>query len=205
MNYEENELIRVSMSYLYKIQINDKYLLIKSRKKDSYQPIGGCYMFKENAREFFNNYSITLIDPTIKEYLNDFRLYVPKKFLPQFIEWYNKEIDRELNLDREFFEELCLENNFIKKEDFSDVTFRKIKDGNYKIGRYGNFTTDCIFYMDIVKPNLQTKHIELLKDIAHKSNNILILASREEIEQGFIFINNEKKFIGDHTPRIFNI
>ena len=31
------------MSYIYRIQVNDKYLLVKNSKWNYYQPVGGVY------------------------------------------------------------------------------------------------------------------------------------------------------------------
>ena len=38
-----NKDIRFSISYLYRIKIDDKYLLIKGSKIEQLQPVGGVY------------------------------------------------------------------------------------------------------------------------------------------------------------------
>ncbi len=46
--YNDKE-IRLSFAYLIRIRINDKYLLIKS-KRDKYQPVGGVYHIDDKAK-----------------------------------------------------------------------------------------------------------------------------------------------------------
>ncbi|WP_431215519.1 hypothetical protein ACQ86N_12990 [Puia sp. P3] len=55
--------IRVTTAYLYRIEYNGKYLLIKRHKKDvvGYQPVGGAYKYyKGETRDLFNKLGITL-------------------------------------------------------------------------------------------------------------------------------------------------
>ena len=51
---KRTDYIRFSIAYLYRIQIEDKYLLIKSNRiKDFYQPVGGAYKYFANASDLF--------------------------------------------------------------------------------------------------------------------------------------------------------
>ena len=51
-----NKEIYLSFSYIYRIEIDGKYLLVRGRRmKDRYQPIGGVYKFYEEAKPFLNS------------------------------------------------------------------------------------------------------------------------------------------------------
>ena len=53
LKYRKKE-IRLSFSYLFKIQIDGKYLLIKgNRLKNQYQPVGGVYKYYPEAKPAF--------------------------------------------------------------------------------------------------------------------------------------------------------
>lgn len=42
--FKRTDFVRFSIAYLYRIQVEDKYLLVKSNRiKDFFQPVGGAY------------------------------------------------------------------------------------------------------------------------------------------------------------------
>ena len=49
------EYIRVSASYLFNIQLDNQYLLVKSERRNQYQPIGGCYKYFSDAEDFLSS------------------------------------------------------------------------------------------------------------------------------------------------------
>lgn len=48
----KNEEIRVSAAYLFRIKIENKYLLVKGNKISQYQPIGGVYKYKKERSDY---------------------------------------------------------------------------------------------------------------------------------------------------------
>lgn len=101
--------LRISCSYLYRIKVDDHYLLIKSRKHGKYQPVGGN--FKRNKYSYETLHKLEVKDDD--KFTNgdrsaeDLRLYIRGYRLSQFLKWYNSpNKKREVSYDREFYEEL---------------------------------------------------------------------------------------------------
>lgn len=101
--------LRISCSYLYRIKVDDYYLLIKSRKHGKFQPVGGN--FKRNKFSYRNLRKIEVKEDDKfsngRRSNDDLRLYIRGYRLPQFLKWYNSpDKEREVSYDREFYEEL---------------------------------------------------------------------------------------------------
>ena len=49
--WKRNSPVRITVAYLFRIECNGKYMLIKRHKKDftGYQPIGGAFYLESNA------------------------------------------------------------------------------------------------------------------------------------------------------------
>lgn len=102
-NYNVN--IRVSFSYLFRIQVDGTYFLIRGNKVKKFQPVGGVFQkydgSKDRLRDIFQE-----DDELKKGNKNDLRGKVCGKDLKKFISWFNSRRDREITCDREFKEEL---------------------------------------------------------------------------------------------------
>lgn len=107
--------LRISCSYLYRIKVDDHYLLIKSRKHGKYQPVGGN--FKRNK---FSHDTLSMLEVRDDDKFSnghrsaeDLRLYIRGYKLSQFLKWYNSpNKKREVSYDREFYEELVEPGHF---------------------------------------------------------------------------------------------
>lgn len=107
------EDVRISIAYLYRIKVNDDYLLIKSRHRDYYQPIGGAYKTLPGSEKVFEDLSVRsdrLIETSNGIAKGDLRVYVKGKNVLPFLDWFDSKEDRELSPWREFCEELISEN-----------------------------------------------------------------------------------------------
>ena len=101
--------IRFSMSYLYRIKVDDKYLLVKNNNFPHYQLVGGKYKILEGTRSFLQNEFDAIDDPKLpnKDLMkDDFALFIPAKNAIKFLDWFNQGKDREISHWREFYEEL---------------------------------------------------------------------------------------------------
>jgi hypothetical protein len=101
--------IRVSIAYLFRIKIDSHYLLIKGRRIDQYQPVGGVYKYHpEEIRDLFNKLDVRddMLMPIDDHSRDDLRIRVPGRHLLAFIDWFNSEKNRETDQQREFYEEL---------------------------------------------------------------------------------------------------
>jgi hypothetical protein len=124
-----NKKIRVSISYLYRIKVDDKYLLIQSNRiKGQYQPIGGVYKRFNTASDVFDKLKIVDVSgyAADKDGRNDLRVKVPSKNLVKFIKWFESREDRELDPLREFYEEL-VGVGILSKENFPHFNYKFIR------------------------------------------------------------------------------
>jgi hypothetical protein len=104
-----NQKIRVSMSYQYRIRINDIYLLVKNSTWDFYQPVGGVYKVLSGDEGFLKDNFNWEVDKKMKtggEKHNDLRGFIPMTNLIDFLDWFKSQKNREVSHWREFCEEL---------------------------------------------------------------------------------------------------
>lgn len=121
-----NKKIRVSMAYIYRIHINDKYLLVKNTKWDFYQPVGGVYKILSEDIGFLKDNFDWGLDPYMKtngEKKNDLRGTVPMPKLVAFLDWFKTQKNREISHWREFCEEL-IKPGILSIKDFPHFEYR---------------------------------------------------------------------------------
>jgi hypothetical protein len=114
-----NQKVRISVSYLFRIKVDDRYMLIKGRRWDQYQPVGGVYKVSSGARQFLNDVGaldddLVPVDAVSK---NDLRIRIPGRNLIRFMRWFEAGFSRETSPWREFCEELIV-TNILRFEDF---------------------------------------------------------------------------------------
>jgi hypothetical protein len=97
------------LAYVYRIKINGKYLLIKSRTRDYFQPIGGVYKTLPASKTLFDKLDVRsdrLIETDHGIAKGDLRVFVKGLNVIEFLDWYDSRKDRETSPWREFCEEL---------------------------------------------------------------------------------------------------
>jgi hypothetical protein len=119
--------IRFSMSYLYRIKIDDKYLLVRNNNFGHYQLVGGKYKLLDNTRSFIQKEFDAIDDPKLpnKDLMkDDFALFIPARKAIKFLDWFNEGKDREISHWREFYEELIEgKGKVLDKEKFPYVNY----------------------------------------------------------------------------------
>jgi hypothetical protein len=55
--YRKKE-IRLSIAYLYRIKINGKYLLVKNRNRNFFQPVGGVFKTLPGSKKIFDKLNV---------------------------------------------------------------------------------------------------------------------------------------------------
>ncbi len=101
--------IRLSISYLFRIQVDGKYLLVKSRTRKYFQPVGGAFKALPGSEAIFERLNVRpdrLIETKNGIAKNDLRVYVEGKNVVPFLEWFKSKTDREISPWGEFCEEL---------------------------------------------------------------------------------------------------
>lgn len=104
---------RLSIAYLYRIKVDNEYLLVKSRTRNYYQPVGGCYKTLPSSSAIFEKLEVKPDRKFETEKgiaKNDLRVYVKGKNVISFLKWFDSKKDREISPWREFCEELISED-----------------------------------------------------------------------------------------------
>lgn len=115
--------VRVSISYLYQIERQGKYLLIKGRRYDQFQPVGGVFkVYPAGQAELQKigalNDTLYPIDPIG---VDDLRIRVAGRHLVRLFEWFHSRRGRETDVWREFREELIAPGHL------SDKVFKYVR------------------------------------------------------------------------------
>jgi hypothetical protein len=114
--------VRVSIAYLFRIQIDGQYLLIKGKRVNQYQPVGGVRKWYDGAKKTFRDLGVQDDDclPIDDDSRQDLRIRVPARNLLKLLGWYDTSEDREIEQRREFYEEL-IKPGFLSNELFATI------------------------------------------------------------------------------------
>ncbi len=116
-----NNKIRVSFAYLFRIEVDGTYFLIRGTKRKNFQPVGGVYQKYEGSKAVLRDI-FEENDEMKKGNENDLRGKVVGKDLKKFIKWFNSRQDREITCYREFNEEL-IKSNILDKDTFNEIHY----------------------------------------------------------------------------------
>lgn len=195
--------VRFSIAYLFRINIDGKYLLVKNEKiANQYQPVGGVYRKFGSFAEIANKLNVTGEKKENFWVPNDLRVYVQTKNVIKFLEWFQTRRNREVNVVREFIEEI-IDKNILEIQSLKDVEFEFIRTYNSGLHYTEQFGSYEILLHDIFEVRLKPNDVEKLKQyIESPSDDYLILAGRDDIEQKSITIDGVDYKIGEQTKNI---
>jgi hypothetical protein len=167
--------IRISCASLASIIIEDKYLLLRNKRSYKkgeivYSPIGGALEYSPEGKSFLDN-----LGAKYERETPDLRLYIDLDNVNLFQYWFEKNIDRESNIDRELKEELVDEENIFNSLETTDYksTFLHLDIRNVSNTKYFFEIWNVIFSKEKIN------HIKnSLKD------GKIILATESEIKNG---------------------
>lgn len=175
--------IRISFAYLFRIKIGNKYLLIlNGRNTGKYQPIGGVYKMSDREKmDLKDRFHVVDDDklPIDETSRDDYRLYVPNKYLRSFVRRFDRTAARESvqDLGREFREELVDSGILCWDRIRYRYCGRHITDLHYE----KHFQTYELLLADIVELCPSQSQIADLERLANHCPEILRLASAGEI------------------------
>lgn len=200
---KRNEPIRATVAYLFRIEVNGKYALIKRHKKDreGYQPIGGAFKyFKEENRVLFDRLGIEPCNYVKRdEYTeDDLRIIINKrKNLLSFTKWFQVRKDREIDPWREFYEELVM-SGLLSQKIFPHVKYAFIASHKEIESPSPVFPIDEFRYAEIyeLRPDNDFQKEEIKNLEAHDD---IIFATPNEIRRGS---TEDGKTILPHTYKI---
>lgn len=204
-----NRPVRLSISYLFRIVVKGKYLLVKNRNGNYYQLVGGAYKTLPGSERVFRKFKVNpdrLIETSHGIAKNDLRFTLPGKNVLNIIKWFNSREDRETSQWREFCEEL-LSTGLLDKHRFRYIDYRYALTLQTPMQKAKNL--DCqeiLIYeiFDLIPNTEQEQDFERLLDLGDKDTHKW--ASRDLINS-LGFNNTAKKFeyeIGPHTKWAIN-
>lgn len=125
--------VRFSMSYQYRIKVNDKYLIVKNSNPNWhwYQHVGGKYKRIEETNEILKSFGakddLKMKTDGLKK--GDLAVFIPAKNAVKFLDWFNTEKNREISHWREFYEELLggKEEEILSHKNFPYVNYKFVK------------------------------------------------------------------------------
>ena len=205
-----NKEIRLSISYLFRIKVENKYLLIKSGKRDYYQPVGGCYKTLPGSEKIFEKLDVKRdrnfeTDKGIAK--NDLRVRVKGKNVLDFFKWYESREDRETSPWREFCEEL-LTPKILPLPEFRYIDYKFKKTVKTPIldldmGGKGMFIYDVF---DLLINDEQKPILEKLKDQVNDGKDFIWVTDEIIQSLGHDIASKEFKYeISPHTKYAQNL
>lgn len=194
--------IRVSMSYIYRIHINDKYLLVKNSKWDYYQPVGGVYKVLSEDVGFLKDNFDWGKDPYMKtnnEKRNDLRGTVPMPKLINFLNWFKTQKNREISHWREFYEEL-IKTGVLSINDFPHFEYRYAGTLLTPIKRSKKWK-DCmeILSFDVFDLIPLPEQEEILRKTQNEKDERFIWVDEYIIINNGVISKEEEIKMGEHT------
>jgi hypothetical protein len=197
--------IRISCSYLFRIKVHNKYLLVKGKRINQYQPVGGVYKKLTDCSKTFSTLGVKddkniQIDDESKE---DLRIRVPAKNFIKFLKWFNLKSDREVDQWREFCEEL-IRTNILSTENFPHISYRYLKTERKGI-KYSDYYQIHEFFIydiyELIPTQEQTE--ELIKLIKTDNKDGRFVWVEEEVIERLGYNGTERKYIiSEHSKLI---
>lgn len=201
--------IRLSFAYLFRIKVDNKYLLIKNSHNGFFQPVGGVFKTLPGSEKIFEKLNVTpdrLIETEKGIAKGDLRVYVEGKNVINFFKWFKTNKDRETSPWREFCEELISTRILPWKEfRYIDYKFRgtvRTPLINLDNGDKGLFHYEIY---DLVINNEQEPILEILKNNGDKENHVWV---DEYLINNLGLDEREKKYIcriNPHTKWAHNL
>lgn len=197
--------IRISCSYIFRIKVENKYLLVKGKRIDQFQPVGGVYKRLIDCNKFFNTIGIK-DDSYIKidcESKDDLRVRVPAKNFIKFLKWFNSKSEREVDQWREFCEEL-IRTEILSSKNFPHISYRYLKTvrKGIKYSEYYKIHEFLLYDIYELIPT-QEQNEELIKLSKTDDKDGRFIWVEEEVIERLGYYGKEKKYIiGEHSKLI---
>lgn len=196
-----NKDIRFSISYLYKIKIDDKYLLIRGNKIEQFQPVGGVYKVYNSFSSIERELNIVFDNKRGFYEKNDLRFLTKGKNVSEVLKWFDSRKNREVSAYREFYEEL-ISPKILPIEVLSGMKIEFLKQIKPKMNYSTHFKKEEVLLFDIYEVYLEDKYVNKIRQYAQGGNNLIKLVDREDIEKECIDIEGRSFKIGAHSKYI---
>ena len=199
-----NHQVRLTISYLYRIKVRNKYLLVKSRKRNQYQLVGGAYKTLPGSEKIFKKYKVNpdrLFETEHGIAKNDLRFTLPGKYVLDIIKWFHSREDRETSQWREFCEEL-LSTNILDKYAFRYVDYRYVTTIQTPMQKAKKLPNQEILIYEIFDLVPTTEQETLLENLLQEGDKDEVKWAEKNLINCLGFNEATKEFeyeIGAHT------
>ena len=193
--------VRMSLSYLFSICIDNKYLLIKGGRVDQFQPLGGVFHYFDSFNEIKNRLNISDVTSSQFHDKNDLRIFVPGNNVLSVVDWFHSRKSRECTVTREFIEEL-VDTGVLEIQDLKEVQFEFKKSIETGIRFSEPFKMNEYNIYEIYKVTFSDKSLET-KILANTSKNKQYLwCDNLDIEATKVSLDGLDRKIGQHSKYI---
>lgn len=163
-----NKEIRVSIAYLYRIEAKGKYLLVKSRHRNYYQPVGGAFQTLPGSEKIFDKLDVRpdkIIETSHGIAKGDLRINLKGWNLLSLLDWFYSKKDREVSPWREFCEEL-ISTNILPWKEFRYIHYKYKKTVQTPIFKLQTGQPGMFIYeiYDLLPNDIQLPILEALCD-----------------------------------------
>jgi hypothetical protein len=177
--------IRLSMSYLYRINVDGRYLLVRgSRFSDQFQPVGGVFKLLPEGHAALHELGTVDDDllPIDETSRNDLRVRLPASSVYEFMKWYESGSGREVDPWREFYEELVAPG-LLKAETFPWIMTRKIRRVHNPI-RYSDYAQSLeVLVADVYELIPTAAQSEALRALLSSESSDICWATEHDIDR----------------------
>lgn len=194
--------IRLSFSYLFRIEVDGKYLLVRGhRMNGQFQPIGGVYKVYDEGRSFLDQIrAVADISMGNADETDDLRIQIKGKEYFKFWDWFESMKDREYDPRREFEEEL-IDTGILQVEEFRKLKYRKVWTHNVGVTYSQPLGIHEVVYADIFEIKLTDCQKQIIRDATRQNSTQICLATIDEIRCRR-YNNSVEMNLGNNTPWI---
>ncbi len=198
-----NKEIRFSISYLFTIKVDSKYLLIKGSRIEQYQPVGGVFKMLPSFKEGKRSFELTSDEglPIDENSKDDLRVRVKGKHLLKFVNWFHSRKNREVGVHREFYEEL-VKTGILHADSLKSFNPEYCKTVTAGIRYSVHLKCQEVLIYEIYEVELSSSEEAKIKDYVNKNRYKAIFATKAEIEKECIDVDGVSKKIGAHANHI---
>lgn len=203
---KRNKELRLTIAYLYKIEMNGKYLLVKSNRiANTYQPVGGVYKyFNPEAKKDLDRIGALTDNNITNDHISEFDLrlkLIKRKNIRKFLKWFFSAEEREWDPWREFYEEMVV-SGILPASDFGYIHYELVGQHFDPIHYDKFFKVDTFKYVDIFTPKYVSHKQQVeIKKLMETQSDKYIWVTKEEIDKGK---SDNHHLIADHTHKIFH-
>ncbi|MBA3019709.1 hypothetical protein [Propionicimonas sp.] len=176
--------VRISASYLYRIRVDNEYLLVKGGRFDQFQPVGGVYKSHPSSAGRRDQLGVLddnlLVPDAVSE--GDLRVRVPGKNLLSFVRWFEQGQGRETDGCREFNEELVA-TGLLPQDLFQTIKYDTL-GRHYEPMRYSQWAqSEELLIADILELLPTPAQMEALRQLKADESPQVLWASESQIRR----------------------